>query len=58
MSVYIRRLTLDEVLARQRARSEAEVARHNAHIVDQLDVGPRPTRRDQVLQEFREARGR
>jgi hypothetical protein len=52
MSVLIRRLSVVEVLARQRARSAAEVARHNAHIVDTLDLGPRQSRRDQVLEQF------
>jgi hypothetical protein len=32
VSVLIRRLSIAEVHGRQRARSDAEVARHNAHV--------------------------
>lgn len=51
MSVYIRRLSIAEVYERQRARSDAEIARHNAGIVEGLCQRV-PRRRDQVLDEF------
>lgn len=52
MTVRIRHLSLHEVLLRQRERSTQEVARHNAHVVEELQlVRVRPLR-DQVLREF------
>jgi len=51
VSVLIRKLSIVEVYARQRARHAAEVARHNATVLG--DLGARtPPRRDQVLAEF------
>jgi hypothetical protein len=51
VSVLIRRLSIAEVHERQRARHAAEVAAHNAGIVEHL--GQRiPRRRVQVLDEF------
>lgn len=50
--LFYRHLSLAEVLQRQRTRSAAEVHRHNAGVVDALDLGPSPARRDQVLDEF------
>lgn len=50
--LFYRHLSLAEVLQRQRARSAAEVHRHNAGVVEALDLGPTAARRDQVLGEF------
>jgi hypothetical protein len=51
VSVLIRRLSIAEVHERQRARHAAEIAAHNAGIVEHL--GQRiPPRRAQVLDEF------
>jgi hypothetical protein len=50
--VRVRHLSLGEVLQRQRARHAEEISAHNAGIVERLDLGPRPSRRDQVLEQF------
>lgn len=48
--LFYRHLTVDEVLARQRARHTREIAVHNASVV--VLEEPAPSRRDQVLDEF------
>jgi hypothetical protein len=50
--VLIRRLSVEEKLERVRDRYDARAARHNAGIVERLDLGPKPGLRDQVLEEF------
>lgn len=50
--VLLRSLGIEDVLARIQARHSAEIARHNAGIVEQLDLEPTPPRRDQVLELF------
>lgn len=50
--VRVRHLSLSEVLKRQRASHADAVSRHNAGIVEQMDLGPRSSRRDQVLELF------
>lgn len=50
--VLYRHLTVAEVLQRQRAQWDREAQRHNAGIVEQLQLEPTPPRRDQVREEF------
>lgn len=50
--VLIRRLSVEEKIQRVRERFDREIEAHNAHVVEQLDVGPRRSTRDQVLDEF------
>jgi len=54
--LFYRHLSLDQVLARQRARHIREVAQHNAEVTAPAE--PRPPTRDQVLEEFRQSRKR
>lgn len=50
--VRVRHLALAEVLKRQRASHAEAVSRHNAGVLERMDLGPTPSRRDQVLEEF------
>jgi hypothetical protein len=50
--VYIRRLSIEEKIERVRCHYDARTARHNAGIVERLDLAPKPALRDQVLDEF------
>lgn len=52
MTLRIRHLSIDEVLLRQRAMSDRDVGRHNAGIVEELQLERVPALRDQVLAEF------
>lgn len=52
MSVYIRRLSVEEKIARVAARFDREIAAHNAHAVETLHVERVPSLRHQVLGEF------
>lgn len=51
-TVFIRHLSLHEVHLRQRAQNDRELGRHNAGVVEQLQLEPRPPLRDQVLEQF------
>jgi hypothetical protein len=50
--LFYRHLTIDEVLARQRARHDREISAHNASVVERLELEPATSKRDQVLAEF------
>lgn len=50
--VLIRRLSVAEKPQRIRDRFDREISAHNAHVFEDLDMGPRPSVRDQVLGEF------
>lgn len=54
MSVFIRRLSVDEKIERIRQRHIREIERHNAGVIEQDEpaASVAPSKRDQVLAEF------